>query len=200
MLRKHEVDRLLAINPRLIPATPGKERRLLLIKPIKSLDQTTLGKLRKMTIDDLAREAELNRGSKLRPILIEMAKRDGSKVVDTLGQAAGSYEAEIRELAARLLVTFLARQDAAFLQKQLGDGQKEIRLAAVKAISKKGARLGKELIARLQDDDLDVRQAARAALVKLAKGTDFGPRPDAPRSERDAALEQWRTWWAKQMP
>ena len=173
---------------------------MLVIKPISSIDQTTLGKLRAMSVKELATEAELNRGSKLRPILIEIEKRQGDAVLGTLTQSAASYEPEIKELAGNLLVSYLARQDEAFLKKQLTDDQKQVRLAAVKAVSKKNLRLGSELIERLKDDDIDVRQAAKAALVKLAKGKDFGPSADAPRTERDEALEQWRAWWTKQAP
>lgn len=199
MLRKREVDRMLAINPKLVPRTSGKEpREMLVIKPISSLDQTALGKMRAMSVKELASEAELNRGSKLRPILIEIEKRQGEAVLGTLAQSAVSYEPEIKELAGNLLVSYLARQDEAFLKKQLVDDQKQVRLAAVKAVSKKNLRLGSELIERLKDDDIDVRQAAKAALVKLAKGKDFGPSPDAPKGERDEAFEQWRAWWTKQ--
>jgi hypothetical protein len=199
MLRKREVDRMLALNPKLVAKTTGKEpREMLLIKPIASLDQTAIGKLRAMSIKELATEAELNRGSKLRPILMEMEKRQGDAVLGTLAQSAVSYEPEIKELAGNLLVSYLARQDEAFLKKQLVDDQKQVRLAAVKAVSKKNLRLGSELIERLKDDDVDVRLAAKAALVKLAKGMDYGPAPDAPKAERDEALEQWRAWWTKQ--
>jgi hypothetical protein len=199
-LRKGEVDRLLALNPRLVPKTPspGEQRQLMLIKPIASLDQTTLGKMRKMSLAELIQEADLNRGSKLRPILIEIEKRDGDKVLLTLAGAAISYEDDIRELGGQLLTSYLARQDAEFLKKKLEDDRKQIRLAAVKAVSKKGLRLGGELIDRLADEEPDVRQAARAALAKLNKGVDFGPGPDANKSERDAAVAKWREWWEKE--
>lgn len=198
ILRKREVDRMLAADPRMVPRTPGKERELLLIKPIKSIDQTTIGKLRAMSVKELAQEAELNRGSKLRPILIEIEKREGDLALGTLAQSAVSYEPEIKDLAGTLLTSYLARQNEAFLKKRLEDDQKQVRLAAVKAVNRKGLKLGGELIERLKDDDIEVRQAARAALVKLAKGVDYGPAPEAPKTERDAALEQWQAWWAKQ--
>jgi hypothetical protein len=200
IFRKKDVDKMFAANPRLVPKTPGGdgERKLLLIKPIASLDQTTLGRLKKMSVDELAQEAELNRGSKLRPILVEIEKRDGDKVLGTLAQSAVSYEDEIREVAGQLLVSYLARQDADYLKQRLEDTQKQIRLAAVKAVAKKGLRLGSELIARLTDEEPDVRQAARAALVKLARGVDHGPEPDASKPEREAATARWREWWEKQ--
>jgi hypothetical protein len=196
--RKRDVDRMFAANPKLVPMTGTGERKLLRIEPIASLDQTTLGRLRKMTVEELATEAELNRGSKLRPILIEIERREGDKVLGALAQSAVSYEDEIRDFAANLLVSYLARQNEDYLKERLKDDQKQIRRAAAKAVAKKGLRLGSELIARLSDEEPDVRQAARMALVKLGKGVDHGPEPDASKPERDAAAARWREWWEKQ--
>jgi hypothetical protein len=201
MLRKNAVDRLKLENPNLTARTGNGEREMLVIKPISSLtkkspgDQASLGKL---SIAELATQAELNRGSKLRPILIEIEKRDADEVLDVLAQAAISYEKEIRELGATLLVSYLARKDSAYLKKQAVEDRVQIRLAAAKAIGKKGLPLGAELIELLKDADPDVRQAARGSLVKLGKGADFGPEKDAKDGERDAAIAQWKEWWAKQ--
>ena len=40
-----------------------------------------------------------------------------------------------------------------------------------------------------------MQQAARQALVKLAKGTDYGPDKNASDNERAAAIKQWQAWW-----
>jgi len=43
-----------------------------------------------------------------------------------------------------------------------------------------------------------VREAARQALVRLSRGTDFGPAPNAKPADRDKAIQKWRDWWAMQ--
>jgi hypothetical protein len=202
MLRKNAVDRMKLDNPNLVAKTGTGEREMLLIKPLKTLpnrtspgDQASLGK---MSLGDLAIQAELNRGSKLRPILIEIEKRDGDTALDVLAQAAGSYEKDIKELGATLLVSYLSRKDTTYLKKQLAEDRAQIRLAAAKAVGKKGLPLGGELIELLKDRDADVQQAAALALVQISKGKDFGPKKGASDSERDAAISQWKVWWATQ--
>ena len=54
------------------------------------------------------------------------------------------------------------------------------------------------MIDLLGDSDTEVRAAARDALVRLSRGQDFGPSPDAPTSEREQAQQKWRDWWARQ--
>ena len=55
-----------------------------------------------------------------------------------------------------------------------------------------------DLIDSLADPDPIVSLAARMVLVRLSRGTDFGPFPDAKPKEREAAIKQWRDWWAQQ--
>ena len=65
---------------------------------------------------------------------------------------------------------------------------------AVQVIGRKRLHLETELIERLDDRDPEVRQAARQALARLARGTDFGPAPAATRAERLRAMQRWRNW------
>ena len=56
--------------------------------------------------------------------------------------------------------------------------------------------LGGDVVELLDDDEAAVREAAHQALVRLNRGTDLGPDTKASRTERSAAVEKWREWWA----
>jgi oligoendopeptidase F len=95
-------------------------------------------------------------------------------------------------------VRHLGRQTDKVLKDKLGDDRAEVRAAAAKVVAAKGLRLGSELIELLSDADERVREAAHQALVKLNRGTDYGPSARATDEERAAAIKKWRDWWAKQ--
>jgi HEAT repeat protein len=97
-----------------------------------------------------------------------------------------------------LLVRRLSDLPGPELRSKLTDDNPEVRWAAAQVIGRRRLPLQPELIARLDDRDPDVRQSARQALVRLSRGTDFGPLPDAPRRLRRHAVDRWRTWLALQ--
>ena len=41
-------------------------------------------------------------------------------------------------------------------------------------------------------------RAARASLKSLSGGKDFGPEAIFTKLDRDAAVEEWTAWWARQ--
>lgn len=153
--------------------------------------------LAKMTLGDLAKAAASERGSKLKDILTELEGRQGDLALSTLIAHTTFYETEVQQLARDLLVKHLGRQSTTVVKEKLKDEKPEVRLAAARAAGEKGMRLGAELIELLDDKQVDVQQAARQALVKLAKGTDYGPDKNASDNERAAAVKQWQAWWAK---
>ena len=53
------------------------------------------------------------------------------------------------------------------------------------------------LIAALSDDTLEARKRAHTLLLRITE-TSQGYAPEAAKSERDAAIERWKTWWAAQ--
>jgi HEAT repeat protein len=55
-----------------------------------------------------------------------------------------------------------------------------------------------DLIAALADPDPRVGQLARQSLMRLSRGTDFGPAADAGDAARKAAQKRWREWWGRQ--
>jgi hypothetical protein len=158
MLRKGALQRqALAAGVRVAPAAPS---------------------LRSLPLADLVGAAGSERGPRLKLILMELEQRQGGKVIDALGAAAaGSYETDVQELARGLLVRHLTRQGGAVLKNRLKDDRPVVRAAAARVVGARGLRYGAELIELLGDDDATVRQAARQALVQLARGTDYGPEP-----------------------
>jgi sulfur transfer complex TusBCD TusB component (DsrH family) len=152
----------------------------------------------KMSVADLAKATASERGSKLKDILTELEGRQGELALNTLATHTTYYDEEIQKLARDLLAKHLGRQSAKVVKEKLQDQRPEVRIAAARAVGDKGMKLGAELIDLLGDKEAEVQQAARQALVKLAKGSDYGPERDAKDNERADAVKQWKAWWAKQ--
>jgi hypothetical protein len=149
---------------------------------------------------ELAQAAKGAKGDKLKEILNELEKRPGETAIATLAAMTHpDVESEIRYLALELLLKNLARQPVDTIKQKLHDKRPEVRSAAVWVVAERRLPYGTELIELLADKDLDVAQAARQALNRLAGGdTDFGPNRGATETERAEAIQQWREWWAKQ--
>lgn len=151
---------------------------------------------RVLTLTELADAASTERGTRLKAVLMELEQRKGPEVLTGLGLAAGSYERETQQLGRDLLDKHLARQGTAFVKDRLQDEQPEVRQAAARAIAAKFPMAGRDLTALLTDEKADVRAAAHDALVKLAKGKDFGPdSPAATAAARAEAQRRWRDWF-----
>ena len=154
---------------------------------------------RSMSVGELAAAAGNERGPRLRQLLVELEKRRGSKVVETLGiVAATTYEKDIQKAARGLLDKHLTRQPASVVKGKLKDDRAEVRAAAARVTGNRRLRYGAELIELLKDSEKDVRQAARQALVRLSRGQDYGPHPGASEDEVTAAVRDWTAWWQKQ--
>jgi hypothetical protein len=154
--------------------------------------------IRSLTVRELAEAAGSERGPRLRAVVTELGRRPGDAALSALGAAAASYDRDIQKLARDLLAKHLERLEGPALKEKLKDDKAEIRMAAARAIGTKGLRLGSELIERIEDEEDSVRQAARAALVRLSRGQDFGPAPAADPVARAAAVRQWQAWWDQQ--
>jgi hypothetical protein len=154
--------------------------------------------LKKLTTLQLIENTSKERGDRLRDLLMELGQRSGDDAINALGVNAGSYERDIQNTARTALVTSLTRLKPDELKKKLEDEKAEIRLAAVKVIRNRDYRLGYELIGRLTDEDANVREWAQATLIKMARGTDYGPPKKATAEQREQAAERWRNWWRNQ--
>lgn len=150
---------------------------------------------RVMSFAELAEAASNERGSRLRYILIEVEKRRGEEVVPVLADAALNYDKKIQKLGRDLLDRHLARQTEDFVKEKLGDGAIEVRKSAMRVIARRMPRLAGELIDLLGDEEEEIRTAAHAALVRLSRGVDLGPKTDADKEKIAAAQEKWRSWW-----
>jgi len=80
------------------------------------------------------------------------------------------------------------------LCKKVRDGTPLERFLAIQVIARRRLRLEKDLIKVLQDPDKTIRQAARNALVRICRGTDFGPSAGASKRGLGRAVQQWRNW------
>jgi hypothetical protein len=152
---------------------------------------------RTMTTTELARAAESEHGPRQKQVLAELEQRRGDDAINALGKAAGSYETDVREQARDLLTSNLGHQGSKVIRAKLKDERPEVRAAAARAVAKFPA-LGGEVIDLLNDDEQVVRDSAHQALVRLNRGTDLGPEPNATDGQRTAAVEKWREWWSKQ--
>lgn len=92
----------------------------------------------------------------------------------------------------------LSREQREVLRQQLSDPEPAARLEAIAAVVLARSHLESDLIERLDDKDADVRQAARRGLVRLARGTDFGPKTGASKRTRRQAQQRWFDWLALQ--
>jgi hypothetical protein len=134
-------------------------------------------------------------GRRLRAILKELARRDGEMALDGLASAALTTEKEDQEFARKLLREKMARLDNAELTGKLTSKIPEIRAAAAQVAADKGLETVPKVIAMLQDPFPNVQKAAHEALVRLAKGIDFGPKADASPKEREQAKQLWLEWF-----
>jgi hypothetical protein len=151
----------------------------------------------RMTSIELVQAVSRERGPRLKEVLTELETRRGPEVPVGLAVALSSTDKDIQTLGRDLLERNLARQGAAMVRSKLKDENAEVRKAAIHAAAKTSGMVA-DLIDRLDDQQSDVREEARAALVKLSGGEDFGPSPDADSSQRQISIAKWRTWAEKQ--
>jgi hypothetical protein len=160
---------------------------------------TTVKMPKSLTVAELTTAAGVERGEKLKSVLIELANRQGDEVIGSLGSVAGNkYEDDVQKLARDLLHRHIARQKESVIKAKLKDDRAEVRVAAARVAGEKRMRLGSELIDLLADDEARVRDAGHEALVRLNKGIDLGPSTKAGAMARAEAIRRWRDWWSAQ--
>jgi hypothetical protein len=153
---------------------------------------------RSLTLSELADAASTERGPRLKSVLVELEKRDGPEVLSGLGLAAASYDSDVAHLGRDALDRYITRHGEEFARTQLSSDRAEVRQSAARVAATKLPALGRDLVPLLADDNSDVRAAAHAALVKLAKGEDFGPATsEATAAARAEAQRRWRDWFER---
>ncbi len=154
--------------------------------------------LKTMSNEELLEGVSTEKGPRLKEYLTELESRKGPDVLQGLALGVANSEQEMRQFSRDLLDRHLGRQKADDVKEKLKDEQPEVRKAATRVVSAKVPGLAGDVIDLLTDDEADVRQAAREALVKLGKGEDYGPDEKATKEQREEAQAKWREWWKKQ--
>jgi hypothetical protein len=149
-----------------------------------------------MPLPQLLKAAETARAPEFKLLAASAQKLPAPQLLKLLAAGVANPDGETRQLAQGLLHKQLERELPERLKSLLRDDSAEIRAGAARAIGARDLRFGDELIAALRDVEPSVQQAARQALVRLARGSDFGPEASADSAAREAAIERWRTWWA----
>ncbi|MFO0969161.1 MAG: hypothetical protein U0793_26705 [Gemmataceae bacterium] len=147
--------------------------------------------LAKKSVDDLIDVLRV-KGPKAKSALDELAKRSDMKIADFLGKEidAKTLLAEEAKIALKKWTVRQGKQLPTLLQHTLAP----VRAAAAEAASQSHVPA---LISLLRDEEPMVAQAARRSLVRLARGSDFGPAPDATAPQREEAAARWRDWWER---
>jgi HEAT repeat protein len=84
------------------------------------------------------------------------------------------------------------------LRKHIADQDPVIRFLVVHTVGSRHLHAEPDLIERLSDPDPVVRTTAHTALVRVARGTDFGPIAGASQTGIARSVEKWRHWLALQ--
>jgi hypothetical protein len=154
--------------------------------------------LRTLTLSQLVEASGKERGPKLKLVLTELGNRGGDAAVGALGSAAATYDGDVQKLARELLDKQLAKLALAALKEKFKEDRAEVRAAACRVAASKSWHLERSLIDLLTDEEVIVRQAAHASLVKLSNGTDLGPRAGADEQQRKQAVQKWLAWLEQQ--
>ncbi len=151
-----------------------------------------------LSVADLSKEAGTERGKRLTTVLSELSTRRGEEALNAIAVATTNYDKDVSQQAREMLNKNLMVQSPSMIKDKLADERSDVRLAAVRAVGEKSLRFGPELIELLKDDNESVRTAAHQALVKFARGTDYGPSTNPTKEDRDEAIKKWREWWDRQ--
>jgi hypothetical protein len=84
------------------------------------------------------------------------------------------------------------------VQVKLRDPNAAVRWMSIAVIAQRRLPLEQDLISILDDPDIGIHEAAHQALVRLARGTDFGPGPTARGGTYPRSIAKWRQWLALQ--
>jgi HEAT repeat protein len=103
-------------------------------------------------------------------------------------------EIEEQKKTLRALIT----DDEEVVRARLKDDNPLYRLGAAQSIQRRRLHLEKDLLKTLEDPQPLVRETAHQGLVRLARSTDFGPKPRAGRLELNQSVRRWKAWLAMQ--
>jgi hypothetical protein len=98
----------------------------------------------------------------------------------------------------KLLLKKLGDANPDLLRKHIRSDDPPLRLSVVLLVGQRHLHLEKELIELFNDPFPPIRKAAHMALVRVARGTDFGPLPGFSQKGIARSIEKWRHWLALQ--
>ena len=138
--------------------------------------------------------------------LFRQQLREQQNELKNLQQQQAQREAQIRHETMRLLqqqhlldlAEKLKADSPEFLRKKLREEPPVVRLFSILVISGRRLPLQTELLEALKDPSTPVRQAAHGALIRISRGTDFGPYPGASQRSVERSIAKWRNWLALQ--
>lgn len=150
--------------------------------------------------EKLAQDLLRTTGDRQNRILSQLRDERGTEYTDALVSVIPQLVGDIQRKARECLAERLARMTPATLKARLRDPSVELRRAAALACAAKDDRsmIG-DLIAALDDKDVNVVRAVGVALKSLT-GENLGPSADASPEERGKAIAAWKSWWKKQTP
>jgi hypothetical protein len=129
--------------------------------------------------------------------LTKLRDSKGSEYTDALAYAIHKLSGPVKVKARDALADRLTRMKVDTLTDKLKDDDLEVRRAAALAVAMKEDRTHiPRLIELLEDPEPPVAHAAHAALKALSS-QDFGPAPEASRSDVGRAVSAWKEWWSK---
>lgn len=128
----------------------------------------------------------------------EKAKREQQEIAELNRQegqlALQLFQTSTLHVVARHLVSAKPEE----LRTHIVNKDPLLRFLTIRVIGGRHLHLESALIERLTDPDPVVGQTARAALIRVARGTDFGPIPGSSQRGIDRSVEKWRQWLALQ--
>jgi hypothetical protein len=157
-----------------------------------------LKEFRNLSMGELIASVGTERGTRLKMVLTELGRRGGDVALDALASAAAAYEGDTQQHARDLLTRQLSDLKEPDLRERLKDDRAAVRAAAARVVGRKGLHWEGQMIDLLDDDEEVVRAAAHETLVRLSKGTDWGPQSHADEVQRKEAVRKWRAWLAGQ--
>lgn len=84
------------------------------------------------------------------------------------------------------------------LRQHIASKDTLFRFLTIRVVGIRHVHLEADLIQRLNDPDPAVSDAAHTALVRVARGTDFGPAPRGSQRGIERSVEKWKQWLSLQ--
>ena len=143
--------------------------------------------------------AKAKKSIPLKQLVVDLDSPMTKKEGQDLEKLIFSLVLKTQKMVEPIILSLLRANDRELVTK-LKDPSPLVRWFAADILSRRQAHVEKELIPLLKDPYVQVRNAAHQALVRLGRGTDFGPSSKASKAEIKQAVARWTEWLALQDP